>query len=98
MPALLVRAEYSPNDAAVMVMLGTMVAHPFGTYGIPIRVMAELAQLDEQHVAAAVGRVLLPFSILIPFAIAYVAAGAYRPLTRGQIAMCAANGVSMTPM
>jgi L-lactate permease len=70
--SMMVGVGFTPREAAQACLLGNTVPVPFGGIGIPIVTLAQVTRIPAGLLAVAVTRLLLPFSLVVPFLVVYV--------------------------
>lgn len=73
--ALLVGLGLQPLKAAGLCLIANTAPVAFGAVGIPIIAMAKVVGVDQADISAMVGRMLVPFSFLVPFFIVFLMNG-----------------------
>ena len=73
--ALLVVLGLQPLQAAGLCLVANTAPVAFGAVGIPIIAMCNLVGIDSVPVSAMVGRLLVPFSFVIPFFVIFLMDG-----------------------
>jgi len=73
--AILIQLGFKPLQASGLALIANTAPVAFGSLGIPITTLEQVAGLDAKLVSAMVGRQLPFFSLLIPFWIVAVFAG-----------------------
>ncbi|GLH68979.1 L-lactate permease [Geothrix rubra] len=73
--AMLIGLGFEPLQAAGLALIGNTAPVAFGALGTPIVVLAAVTGLPVTDLSAAAGRILIPFSLMIPFWIIWVMAG-----------------------
>jgi lactate permease len=78
--ALLVGLGFAPLESAVLSLLANTAPVAFGALGTPIIALGGVTGLDVQELSAMVGRILPPFSLIVPFWLVAAYAGIRRTL------------------
>jgi len=78
--ALLVGLGFAPLESAVLSLLANTAPVAFGALGTPIIALSGVTGLDVQELSAMVGRILPPFSVIVPFWLVAAYAGLRRTL------------------
>lgn len=65
--AILIQLGFRPLHASGLALIANTAPVAFGSLGIPITTLAQVAGLDVYHVSAMIGRQLPFFSLIIPF-------------------------------
>jgi lactate permease len=73
--AMLIGLGFDPLKAAGLALIGNTAPVAFGALGTPVVVLAAVTGLPLLPLTAAVGRILTPFCLIIPFWIIWVMAG-----------------------
>ncbi|MCX8090016.1 MAG: L-lactate permease [Verrucomicrobiae bacterium] len=73
--AILIQLGFKPLHASALALLANTAPVAFGSLGIPITTLEQVAGLDAHKVSAMVGRQLPFFSLLIPFWVVAAFAG-----------------------
>jgi len=73
--AVLITMGFAPITSAVIALVANSVPVAFGALGIPVIVLAQITGLDLVTLTHYVALQLLPFSILVPVAIALISNG-----------------------
>ena len=78
--ALLVGLGFAPLESAVLSLLANTAPVAFGALGTPIIALGGVTGLDVQALSAMVGRILPPFSLIVPFWLVAAYAGMRRTM------------------
>ncbi len=73
--AMLIGLGFDPLKAAGLALIGNTAPVAFGALGTPVVVLAAVTGLPLGPLSAAVGRILTPFCLIVPFWIIWVMAG-----------------------
>src|SRR4051794_543919 len=73
--ALLVGLGFKPLEAAKLALIGNTAPVAFGSIGIPIDMLNKVTGIEIHALSAMVGRLLPPFSFLVPFWLIVVQCG-----------------------
>src|SRR5690242_16343561 len=65
--AMLIGLGFSPLQAAGLSLIANTAPVAFGALGTPLVTLAGVTDLPLQHLSAVVGRIMTPFSLLVPF-------------------------------
>ena len=65
--AMLIGLGFRPLQAAILALIGNTAPVAFGALGTPVITLAAVTGLPLDALSAMVGRILTPFSLLIPF-------------------------------
>lgn len=78
--ALLVGLGFAPLESAILSLLANTAPVAFGALGTPIIALGGVTGLDVHELSAMVGRLLPPFSVMVPFWLVTAYAGVRRML------------------
>ncbi|MDQ8155313.1 MAG: L-lactate permease, partial [Gemmatimonadota bacterium] len=78
--ALLVGLGFAPLESAVLSLLANTAPVAFGALGTPILALSGVTGLDVHALSAMVGRILPPFSLIVPFWLVAAYAGRRRTI------------------
>jgi lactate permease len=76
--AVLIAMGFAPIQAAVIALVANSVPVAFGALGIPVIVLAQITGLDLDTLTRYVAWQLLPFSVLVPVAIALISNAGFK--------------------
>ncbi|MGB9621536.1 MAG: L-lactate permease [Brevinematia bacterium] len=79
---MLVALGFNPVTAAIISLVANSVPVAFGALGLPIIVLSNLTQLSLHVITKYVALQLLPFSMIVPFAIVIISNGGFRNLKK----------------
>jgi lactate permease len=73
--AMLIGLGFRPLQAAALALIGNTAPVAFGALGTPIIALAGVTGLPLETLSASIGRILLPFCLLVPFWLVWAMAG-----------------------
>lgn len=95
--AMMIGVGFSRKEAATAALVGNTIPVVFGGIGIPVATLAQVTRIPASILAVAAVRLLIPFSLLMPFLVVYTVSTGVRQTLEVWPA-CAVTGVVNTGM